>query len=62
VSTLLKAIVGFRVEISRIEGKWKLSQNQTEQRQRRVVHHLEMQPDRDSQAIAGLMAARLESP
>ena len=27
VENLLKAIVGFRIEITRLEGKWKLSQN-----------------------------------
>ena len=36
VETMLKAIVGFRIEITRLEGKWKLSQNQPEQRRRKV--------------------------
>jgi transcriptional regulator len=52
---LLKSIVGFRVEITHLEGKWKLSQNHSEQRRRRVVRALLGQPDADSQAIAGLM-------
>ncbi len=32
VEAMLRAIVGFRIEISRLEGKWKLSQNQPEDR------------------------------
>ena len=52
---LLGSIVGFRIEISRLEGKWKLSQNHPEERRRRVVRALETQPDEDAQTIAALM-------
>jgi transcriptional regulator len=52
---LLGSIVGFRVEISRLEGKWKLNQNHSEERRRRVVRALRGQPDEDSQAIADLI-------
>jgi transcriptional regulator len=55
VEKLLKAIVGFRVEITRLEGKWKLSQNQPEERRRKVEHALADRADEDSQAIANLM-------
>lgn len=55
VEGLLKAIVGFRIEITRLEGKWKLSQNHPEERRRRVVRSLEAQADDDSQAIAEMM-------
>jgi transcriptional regulator len=55
VEKMLKAIVGFRVEITRLEGKWKLSQNQPEERRRKVEHALAERPDEDSQAIANLM-------
>ena len=53
---MLKAIVGFRIEITRLEGKWKLSQNQPEERRRKVDRgpcpggRIE-----DSKAIADLM-------
>ena len=57
---MLKAIVGFRIEITRLEGKAKLNQNHPEERRRKVVRALESQPDEDSQAIAGLMAATLK--
>ena len=55
VETMLKAIVGFRIEITRLEGKWKLSQNHPEERRRKVIRALAGQPDEDSQAIADLM-------
>jgi transcriptional regulator len=57
---MLKAIVGFRIEITRLEGKWKLSQNHPEERRRRVIRVLEARPDGDSQEIARLMSAGLE--
>jgi transcriptional regulator len=60
VEALLKAIVGFRIEITRLEGKWKLSQNHSEPRRLRVVGALEARPDPDSREIARLMLERLE--
>jgi transcriptional regulator len=55
VETMLKAIVGFRIEITRLEGKWKLSQNHSEGRRRRVIRALEARHDEDSQEIARRM-------
>ncbi len=55
IETMLKAIVGFRIEIDRLEGKWKLSQNQPGHRRQRVIRALKEQTDENSQAIAGLM-------
>jgi transcriptional regulator len=60
VEKLLKSIVGFRIEITRLEGKWKLSQNHPEVRRSRVADALEAQPDHDSQEIARLMGAGLD--
>jgi transcriptional regulator len=60
VATMLKAIVGFQIPITRLEGKWKLSQNQPERRRHRVAKALGALPDRDSREIAGLMRERLE--
>ncbi|MFO0950150.1 MAG: FMN-binding negative transcriptional regulator [Isosphaeraceae bacterium] len=62
VEKLLKAIVGFRVEITRLEAKWKLSQNHSETRRRRVVDALSTQADPDSREIAAMMALSLEPP
>ena len=58
VGTMLKAIVGFRIEITRLEGKWKLGQNHPEARRRRVIRALEARPDDDSREIARLMSER----
>ncbi|WP_165073355.1 FMN-binding negative transcriptional regulator [Paludisphaera rhizosphaerae] len=60
IEGMLKAIVGFRIEISRIEGKWKLNQNHPEERRRKVVGALEVRADKDSQEIARLMRESLE--
>ena len=37
---MLAQIVGFRIEIEQIEGKWKLNQNHPVERRRRVVRAL----------------------
>ena len=52
---MLRGIVGFRIEIARLEGKWKLSQNQPPERREKVVHALRQRGGHDEQAIAGLM-------
>jgi transcriptional regulator len=59
VETMLKAIVGFRIEITRLEGKWKLSQNHSEERRRKVIRALEARRDENSQSIARMMSAGL---
>ena len=61
VEGLLRAIVGFRIDINRLEGKWKLSQNHPEARRRRVVAALQDRPDGDAREIARLMAEGLPS-
>jgi transcriptional regulator len=57
VDRLLRQIIGFRIEITRLEGKWKLNQNQPRERRERVAVALQKQLDDDSQAIAALMTA-----
>jgi transcriptional regulator len=61
VEKMLGAIIGFRIEVTRLEGKRKLSQNHPEGRRRRVIRALRAQPGEDSQEIAGLMAEGLLS-
>lgn len=60
IDRMLGAIVGFRIEISRLEGKAKLSQNHPEERRRKVVRALNAQGGENSRAIAELMEASLE--
>ena len=56
----VRAIVGFRIEVSRLEGKWKLNQNHPRERRERVIRALEGSQDQDAQEVARLMAERLE--
>ena len=52
---LLRSIVGFRIEIEKLEGKWKLNQNQPPGRRAKVVRALREQGGEDADAIADLM-------
>jgi transcriptional regulator len=56
---LLKNIVGFEFEITRLEGKAKLSQNRSRADQDRVIAGLLEQGDPVGLALAGLMRSRL---
>jgi transcriptional regulator len=56
---MVRGIVGFRIEISRPEGKWKLNQNQPRDRREKVVRALLASDDELSQAIAALMQRQL---
>lgn len=49
------AVTAFRIDLERLEGKWKLSQNHSADRRQRVIAALEAQPDENAQAIARLM-------
>src|SRR5262245_23455970 len=55
---MVRAVVGFRVEIERLEGKFKLSQNHPPERREKVIRALEQSASPDAQAVARLMAAR----
>jgi transcriptional regulator len=57
IEKLTQNIVGFRIPIERIEGKWKLNQNHPAERRRKVIAALEQQGDENSLAIAALMRA-----
>lgn len=58
---MMTQIVGFRMLIEKIEGKFKLSQNQPLERRQKVIRRLEQQSDENSLAVAELMRARLTS-
>jgi transcriptional regulator len=61
VERLLGQIVGFRVEVEKIEGKWKLNQNQPVERRRKVVAALRRQGGENAEAVAELMQAMLSA-
>jgi transcriptional regulator len=56
IDQLLRSIVGFTIDVERIEGKWKLNQNHPPQRRRLVVDALRQRGDAESLAIAEWMA------
>lgn len=56
---LLKGIVAFRMEITRLEGKAKLSQNRPLADRAGVIRNLQASSDCIEQAVAAQMAARL---
>ncbi len=58
---MLKQIVGFRIDIDQLEGKWKLNQNHPEERRIKVAHALQSQGDENSVAISNLIKARLSA-
>jgi transcriptional regulator len=52
---MLNGIVGFRVEVERYEGKWKLSQNHPPERREKVARALRELGGEDATALADLM-------
>jgi len=59
VERLLAQIVGFRIEIERIEGKWKMSQNHPVERREKVMRALQKQGGDDALGVAELMRGLL---
>lgn len=57
---LNKGVQGFKIKIDKIEGKAKLSQNHSLERQKLVIHQLEQISKTDEQQIASLMKRILE--
>lgn len=57
---MLRGIVAFKIEITNIEGKQKLSQNHSEDRQQRVINKLEKLDDEDSKEIVRRMKNNLK--
>ncbi len=56
---LAQMVVGFRIEIGRIEGKWKLGQNHSAERRASAARHLAESSDHDAREIARLMSQTL---
>jgi transcriptional regulator len=61
VKRLVGQIVGFRIEIERIEGKFKLNQNHAAERRQKVVRALRQRGDENALAVAAMMQAKLPS-
>jgi transcriptional regulator len=58
VQSMLKGIVGIEIAVSRLEGKFKLSQNRPAGDRPRIIAALERRADPDSHAVAQLMRER----
>ncbi|MDX1966643.1 MAG: FMN-binding negative transcriptional regulator [Planctomycetaceae bacterium] len=58
---LVQSIVGFRIELTRLEGKWKLSQNHSLERRRSVIAGLRAEGTPAAAEVAALMEATLPS-
>jgi len=58
LSGMLNGIVGFEIAVSRLEGKFKLSQNRPAADRPRIVAALEARDDAESQGVAQLMRER----
>ena len=52
---MLRGIVGFRFAITRLEGKWKMSQNREMQDRTGVVEGLRARASGDDLEVAGLV-------
>ncbi|XDD49967.1 FMN-binding negative transcriptional regulator [Leptospira sp. WS92.C1] len=57
---LIKGITAFQIEVTKLEGKFKLSQNKSVEMQTRVANKLATMPDDDSKTIARWMRENLE--
>lgn len=58
IAQQMKAIVAVSLEIERLEGKWKMSQNRSDADIAGVVHGLSTSPAPQDQAVAAIVAAR----
>lgn len=58
LATMLKNIVGFEIAVTRLEGKYKLSQNRPAGDRPRIIAALEGRGDDDARAVARLMRDR----
>lgn len=59
---LLEAIVGFEIVITKLSGKWKMSQNQPAKNQEGVIAGLNNSNQRNAAEMAALVAAGAKNP
>jgi transcriptional regulator len=52
IETMLRAIVGIEIELSSLQGKWKVSQNRNQADRQGVAYGLEQQANGDPQTLA----------
>jgi transcriptional regulator len=59
VSKMVKGIVAFGIEVTRLEGKYKLSQNKTVNEQHKIIDTLQQSDDPAARGVAAHMQERL---
>lgn len=59
-SQLMQAIVGFKIRITKLEGKWKLNQNHSIERRKRLIEGLRQTNDYLSSKVADFMEKTIE--
>jgi transcriptional regulator len=62
LASMLKGIVGVEIEVGRLEGKFKLSQNRPAADRARIITALEAREDAESRDLAALMRRREPQP
>ncbi|KPB06594.1 FMN-binding negative transcriptional regulator [Bacillus sp. CHD6a] len=60
VKSMLNGIVGLRISVENLQGKWKLNQHHSIERKERVIEQLKKQSQYDSKEIAKLMELELQ--
>ncbi len=60
IEGMVKAIVGLEIEVTHLDGKWKMSQNQEEANRRGASRGLQMEPGTDAAAAAALVGDGLD--
>ncbi|CAI3938723.1 Predicted FMN-binding regulatory protein PaiB (PaiB) (PDB:2OL5) [Commensalibacter communis] len=61
IQSMLKAIIGIRITITEIKGKYKLSQNYNEDTQQSIINGLQETKDNDGIKVAQLMQDQLNN-
>nr|MDQ3049149.1 FMN-binding negative transcriptional regulator [Bacteroidota bacterium] len=59
VNGMLKAIVSFEIEVTKLEGKFKLSQNKTKNEQQNIIRSFEHGPNSAAAGIADEMKKKI---
>lgn len=62
VEKTMKGVVGLSVEITRLEGKYKMSQNRSLQDRQQVIKQLELSTDPVTHEVATMIKERIERP
>ena len=60
IDGMLKAIVGFSIDITRVEAKFKLGQNRSKEDQEKMLQALQDAPDSESHSLAEFILSQRE--